>query len=112
MTDSALLNASVSELRKLLRNKTVSSEELTRAYLSSIERHNPALNAVVTVCPDQALDGARQADAALAKGEHGLLTGVPLLHKDIFARRMFEQPAARACWRSLYLLTTPRLSRE
>lgn len=84
MTDSALLNASVSELRKLLRNKTVSSEELTRAYLSSIERHNPALNAVVTVCPDQALDGARQADAALAKGEHGLLTGVPLLHKDIF----------------------------
>lgn len=84
MTDSALLNASVSELRKLLRNKTVSSEELTRAYLSSIERHNPALNAVVTVCPDQALDGARQADAALAKGEYGLLTGVPLLHKDIF----------------------------
>jgi aspartyl-tRNA(Asn)/glutamyl-tRNA(Gln) amidotransferase subunit A len=84
MTDSALLNSSVSELRKLLKNKTVSSEELTRAYLSRIERHNPALNAVVTVCPDQALDGARQADAALAKGEHGLLTGVPLLHKDIF----------------------------
>jgi len=84
MTDSALLHSSVSELRKLLRNKTVSSEELTRAYLSSIERHNPALNAVVTVCPDQALDSARQADAALAKGEHGLLTGVPLLHKDIF----------------------------
>lgn len=84
MTDSALLNSSVSELRNLLKNKTVSSEELTRAYLSRIERHNPALNAVVTVCPDQALDGARQADAALAKGEHGLLTGVPLLHKDIF----------------------------
>lgn len=84
MTDSALLNSSVSELRKLLRDKTVSSEEVTRGYLSSIERHNPALNAVVTVCPDQALDSARQADAALAKGEHGLLTGVPLLHKDIF----------------------------
>ena len=84
MTDSALLNASVSELRKLLRDKTVSSEELTRAYLSNIERHNPALNAVVTVCQDQALDSARQADVALAKGEHGLLTGLPLLHKDIF----------------------------
>ena len=84
MTDSALLNSSVSELRKLLRDKTVSSEEVTRGYLSIIERHNPALNAVVTVCPDQALDSARQADAALAKGEHGLLTGVPLLHKDIF----------------------------
>lgn len=84
MTDSALLNSSVSELRKLLRDKTVSSEEVTRGYLSSIERHNPALNAVVTVCPDQALDSARQADAALARGEHGLLTGVPLLHKDIF----------------------------
>ena len=84
MTDTALLNASVAELRQLLRDRTVSSEELTRAYLNNIERHNPALNAVVTVCPDQALDSARQADASLAKGEHGLLTGVPLLHKDIF----------------------------
>ena len=87
MTDTALLNASVSELRQHLRDKTVSSEELTRAFLSNIERHNPALNAVVTVCSEHALESARQADAALGKGEHGLLTGVPLLHKDIFCTR-------------------------
>jgi aspartyl-tRNA(Asn)/glutamyl-tRNA(Gln) amidotransferase subunit A len=82
MTDTALLNASVSELRQHLRDRTVSSEELTRAYLSNIERRNPALNAVVTVCSEHALESARQADAALGKGEHGLLTGVPLLHKE------------------------------
>ena len=87
MTDTALLNASVSELRQHLRDRTVSSEELTRAYLSNIERHNPALNAVITICSEHALESARQADAALAKGEHGLLTGVPLLHKDIFCTR-------------------------
>ena len=87
MTDTALLNASVSELRQHLRDRTVSSEELTRAFLSNIERHNPALNAVITVCSEHALDSARRADAALAKGEHGLLTGVPLLHKDIFCTR-------------------------
>lgn len=87
MTDTALLNASVSKLRQHLRDRTVSSEELTRAYLNNIERHNPALNAVITVCSEHALESARRADAALAKGEHGLLTGVPLLHKDIFCTR-------------------------
>ena len=87
MTDTALLNASVCELRQHLRDRTVSSEELTRAYLNNIERHNPALNAVITVCSEHALESARRADTALAKGEHGLLTGVPLLHKDIFCTR-------------------------
>lgn len=87
MTDAALLNASVSELRQQLRDRTVSSEELTCAYLNNIERHNPTLNAVITVCSEHALESARRADAALAKGEQGLLTGIPLLHKDIFCTR-------------------------
>ena len=68
MTDSTLLHASVSHLRQLLKDRAVSSEELTQACLKQIDETNEALNAVITVCPEQALESARAADSALAKG--------------------------------------------
>jgi len=84
MTDHALLSGSVSALRQQLRDRAVSSEELTRACLDRIEACNGALNAVITVCAEQAIDSAREADKAIASGEFASLTGIPLLHKDIF----------------------------
>ena len=84
MTDHTLLFGSVSALRQQLRNRAVSSEELTRACLDRIEACNGALNAVITVCAEQAIDSAREADKAIARGDVASLTGIPLLHKDIF----------------------------
>ena len=84
MTDHALLSGSVSALRQQLRDRAVSSEELTRACLDRIEACNGALNAVITVCAEQAIDSAREADKAIASGDVASLTGIPLLHKDIF----------------------------
>ena len=84
MVDSAVLNASVDELHQMLTNRVVSSEELTRAFLARIERLNSQLNAVVTVCEELAIDDARRADQRLSRGEASILTGIPLLHKDIF----------------------------
>lgn len=84
MADTQLLTAPVSELRQLLSDRAISSVELTRAFLKQIELCNPQLNAVVTVCEDHALRQAAEADEQLAKGEIAPLTGVPLLHKDIF----------------------------
>ena len=84
MTDNALLSGSVSSLRQQLRDRAVSSEELTRACLERIEAYNGALNAVITICSEQAIDSAREADKAIAKGDIASLTGIPLLHKDIF----------------------------
>ena len=84
MVDSAVLNASVDELHQMLTNRVVSSEELTRAFLARIERLNSQLNAVVTVCEERAIDDARRADQRLSRGEASILTGIPLLHKDIF----------------------------
>src|SRR5439155_16392166 len=47
------------------------------------ERHNPALNAIVTMDVEQARERAREADAALAHGQvWGLLHGVPFTLKD------------------------------
>ncbi|WP_417232843.1 Asp-tRNA(Asn)/Glu-tRNA(Gln) amidotransferase subunit GatA [Brevundimonas sp.] len=67
-----------------LKAKQFSSEELTTAFLTSIEVANPTLNAFVTVTADKALDMARAADARLAKGEGGVLEGAPLGIKDLF----------------------------
>ena len=75
---------SVSELAAGLRSRRFSSEELTRALLARIARHNGALNAFLTVTEEQALAAARRADQTLKAGGGGPLTGIPLAHKDIF----------------------------
>ena len=84
MGENALLTAPVSKLKQLLVDRTVSSEELTKAYLAQIAAENTSLNAVVTVCAEEALASAREADAQIARGTTRSLTGIPLLHKDIF----------------------------
>jgi aspartyl-tRNA(Asn)/glutamyl-tRNA(Gln) amidotransferase subunit A len=75
---------SVSELAAGLRSRRFSSEELTRALLARIARHNGTLNAFLTVTEEQALAAARRADQTLKAGGGGPLTGIPLAHKDIF----------------------------
>ncbi|MEC8112108.1 MAG: Asp-tRNA(Asn)/Glu-tRNA(Gln) amidotransferase subunit GatA, partial [Pseudomonadota bacterium] len=52
--------------------------------LAQIAAENASLNAVVTVCAEEALASARDADAQIARGATRSLTGIPLLHKDIF----------------------------
>jgi aspartyl-tRNA(Asn)/glutamyl-tRNA(Gln) amidotransferase subunit A len=74
----------VSELAAGLRARKFSSLDLTLHILGRIERLGPELNAFVTVTADRALEDARAADARLAQGEGGPLTGVPVAHKDIF----------------------------
>ena len=84
MTESSLLATPVSVLQQMLRDRSVSSVELTEAFLGRIAASNEALNAVVTVCEEQALEQARVADAAIGQGELRSLSGIPVLHKDIF----------------------------
>ena len=55
------------------------------AHLERITQRNPALNASVTLDADTPERRARQADAALARGEvWGPLHGVPFTAKDVF----------------------------
>src|ERR1700728_1930563 len=75
---------SISELGETLSSGQTSSVELTRHFLSRIERLNPALNALITVTAEQALASAAAADQRLAARERGPLLGIPLIHKDIF----------------------------
>ncbi|MGI1660979.1 amidase family protein [Palleronia sp. KMU-117] len=65
-----------------VRAKRLSAVDVTEAHLDQLARVNPAINAVVQEFPDEALDTARQVDAALARGEDpGPLSGVPVTIK-------------------------------
>ncbi len=75
---------SIGELADLLATGQVSSVELTRHFLGRIERLGPALNALVTVTAEQALQAASAADVRRGAGERLPLLGIPLIHKDIF----------------------------
>ncbi len=79
-----MIHASLKELAAALAAKSISSVELTRLYLDRIARLNPSLNAFVTLDEDRSLAAARAADARIAAGQAGPLTGIPIAQKDIF----------------------------
>ncbi len=75
---------SATQTAAAIRAGEISSQEATRACLDRIERHNPKLNAFLTVCAEQALEEAARADAALKAGDTGrALLGVPIAVKDL-----------------------------
>src|SRR5512145_183349 len=80
----SLHTMTVAELAAGLKARRFSSLDLALHFLGRIERLAPELNAFVTVTAERALADARAADAGLARGEGGPLTGVPIVHKDIF----------------------------
>src|SRR4030066_1777356 len=67
-----------------LAAKQVSSRELAQQYLDRIAALNPDINAFITVDAEKTLLEAAAADARIAAGNAGPLTGVPIAHKDIF----------------------------
>ena len=82
MTD--LTSLTLAQARERLRNKEITALELTDAHIGAVEAAR-ALNAFVKETPDHARDMARASDARLARGEGGLLEGIPLGIKDLFA---------------------------
>ncbi len=73
------------ELAQRIRRKEVSALELLELYLARIQRLDPAIRAVPVLDPDRARRRAREADAALARGESwGSLHGVPMTVKEAF----------------------------
>ena len=82
-----MIEAPLTELAAALGARRISSVEVTQLFLDRIARHQPQLNAFITVDPDRSLAQARAADARIARGERAPLTGIPVAHKDIFCTR-------------------------
>jgi len=70
-------------LARRLRRRELSAAEALEAHLQRIDKHNPALNAVVSLDAERARERAEAADAALRRGAPlGPLHGVPMTLKD------------------------------
>ncbi len=79
-----MIGKTLKELGKALTEKQISSVELTQLHLDRIARLNPEINAFITVDAERSLTQARAADARIAAGNAGPLTGIPIAQKDIF----------------------------
>ncbi len=77
---------SILELASLIKNKRISSVELTTFFLERIGKYDDSLMSVITLTKDIAMQQAKQADAEIAKGKYrGPLHGIPYGLKDLFA---------------------------
>jgi Asp-tRNA(Asn)/Glu-tRNA(Gln) amidotransferase A subunit family amidase len=77
-------HSSLTDLATRIRRRELSPVELLRHCLERIDRHNGALNAIVTLDAERALDAARAAEQRLMRGEDlGPLGGIPLAVKDL-----------------------------
>ncbi len=85
-SDEDLAFSSIRQLGKLLRDRKISSVELTKLYLARLRRYDPLLKCVVTCMDDLALRQAERADQELqAKKDRGPLHGIPWGVKDIIS---------------------------
>ena len=81
-TDTELWALTATELSKLIRSKKVSAVEVTRSVLERLDAVNPAINAVVTQMPEEAISVAQSVDKKIGNGEAvGSLAGIPVTIK-------------------------------
>ena len=79
-----MLNLSLKEISQALEEKKFTSVELTQFFLNRVRKHNPSLNAFITVDEGKSLAMAENADQLIQSGKKSILTGIPIAQKDIF----------------------------
>ena len=90
----------ISEAAALLREKKISSVELTKAALKTIEEQNPRLNAFITITANEALEEAAASDSRRArKRDLGSLDGIPIALKDLFYTKGIRTTAGSLIYR-------------
>ncbi len=72
---------------ELLKDREISSRELTQAVLDRIGVVEPRVQAYISITAEEALAAADRADGAIAAGEMGPLTGIPLGIKDLMCTK-------------------------
>ena len=86
--DSELWYFSAAELSERIARRTVSPVEIVEALLERIARYNGLLHSYITLCGDEALRAARDAEREIAAGRRrGPLHGLPIAQKDIIFTR-------------------------
>ncbi len=87
-----LLDASASELSKLIFEKQVSPVELMERTLSRIDQLKEELNAFITIVSESAMEEAKQAENdIMAKNWLGPMHGLPFAVKDLTPTKVSER---------------------
>lgn len=84
----------IKKLRARLDSGEVTAVELAKQYLAKIKDQDKNINSVITLCEAEALKEAENADAIISAGKQSLLTGIPILHKDLFCTKGIKTTAA------------------
>ena len=87
-----LADRTITELGELLRDRALSSRELTDACLARMARDAERLNTFLAVDADATRAAADEADAVIHRGDAGgrPLLGIPYALKDIFVTRALD----------------------
>jgi Asp-tRNA(Asn)/Glu-tRNA(Gln) amidotransferase A subunit family amidase len=79
---------SIPQLASLIKNKKISSVELTRFFIDRLKKYGDTLQCVISLTEEMAMEQAALADKEIAAGKYrGLLHGIPYGIKDLFAVR-------------------------
>ncbi|GAC1418783.1 MAG: amidase [Flavisolibacter sp.] len=82
---------SIKQLASLLKNKKITSLELTRFFIARLKRWGDTLQSVITLTEDLAIQQAKQADLEIGAGRYrGPLHGIPYGLKDLFAVKGYK----------------------
>ena len=79
---------SIPQLASLIKNKKISSVDLTKFFIDRLKKYGDTLQCVISLTEDIAMQQATEADKEIAEGKYrGLLHGIPYGLKDLFAVR-------------------------
>ncbi len=84
----------IKSAREKLDKKEVSSVELTKIYLERIKKIDDKIRACLTICEEEALEQAKEADKRISRGERNDLLGIPYLAKDNILTKDIKTTAA------------------
>jgi len=88
MDSEFLTRVTAAELARLIANKKLSPVEVTQAYLERIDQFDSHFDSYITVCQEEALQAALEAEQAVMRDDRlGSLHGLPLAVKDQFATK-------------------------
>lgn len=89
-----VLNMTIKEITKSLRNREFSALELTEFFLERIRKYDGQIRSYLKVTEDLAREMAKDADKRIENGEEGRLLGIPIAVKDIICTKGIETTCA------------------
>jgi aspartyl-tRNA(Asn)/glutamyl-tRNA(Gln) amidotransferase subunit A len=91
-----LYELTIHEAGQLLKNREITSEQLTTSVLERIEQIDGKIGAYLTICSELAMKQAKAADLVIARGDASPLTGIPLAIKDLICTKGIRTTCASA----------------